>query len=97
MQHISHVFNSLYVCLDLLDDPGLPLRLLGGAAALVDPLSQTLDVSLGVQEVRVVRVVLWGVLEQVLEQNKNTKGINLPLHEPLVTKRRRSLGSDILR
>lgn len=52
------MFNSLYVRLNLLDDPGLPFCLLSGATALIDLLSQSLDVPLGVQQVRVVRVVL---------------------------------------
>lgn len=57
------MFNSFYVSLNLLDDPGLPLRLLGGATALVDLLGQSLDVPLGVQQVSVVRVVFSGVFE----------------------------------
>lgn len=60
------MFNSLYMCLDLLDDSGLPLHLLGGAAPFIDLLSQALDVPLGVQEEGVVRVVLRGVFQQVL-------------------------------
>ena len=43
------MFDPLYVRLDLLDDPGLPLCLLGRAAALIDLLGQSLDVPLGVQ------------------------------------------------
>ncbi len=43
------MFNSLYVRLDLLDDPGLPLCLLSRAAALIDLFGQSLDVPLGVQ------------------------------------------------
>lgn len=74
-----HVFNSFYVRLDLLNDPGLPLRLLGRATALVDLLSQSLDVPLGVQQVRVVWVVFSGVFEQVLQQQNTTKYIKLPL------------------
>ena len=52
------MFNTLYMCLDLLDDSGLPLRLLSGATALIDLLSQSLDVPLGVQQEGVVWVVL---------------------------------------
>lgn len=69
------MFNSFYVRLNLLDDPGLPLRLLGRATALVDLLGQPLDVPLGVQQVGVVRVVFSGVFEQVL-QTANTDGPN---------------------
>lgn len=83
------MFNALYVRLDLLDDSGLPLCLLGRAAALVDLLGQPLDVPLGVQQVRVVRVILWRVLEQILEQTTQTQiYIYLPSHELLVTKHR---------
>ena len=67
------MFNSLYVRLDLLDDPGLPLCLLSRATALIDLLGQPLDVPLGVEQVRVVRVILWGVLEQVLKQTTQTQ------------------------
>ncbi len=43
------MFHSLYVRLDLLDDSGLPLCLLSGPAAFIDPLGQSFDVPLGVQ------------------------------------------------
>lgn len=66
------MFNSFDVRLNLLDDPGLPLRLLGRTTALVDLLGQSLDIPLGVQQVRVVRVVLWSVLEQVLQNRHGT-------------------------
>lgn len=60
------MLHPLDVCLDLLHDPRLPLRLLRIAPALVDALCQALDVLLGVHQVAVVWVVLWGVLQQVL-------------------------------
>ncbi|TNN37044.1 hypothetical protein EYF80_052787 [Liparis tanakae] len=44
------MFHALYVRLDLLDDPGLSLRLLRRATPLIDPLGQSLDVPLGVQQ-----------------------------------------------
>lgn len=67
------MFNSFYVRLDLLNDPGFPLRLLSRATAFINPLSQSLDVSLGVQQERMVWVILWRVLKQVLEQTTKTR------------------------
>lgn len=79
------MFNSFYVSLNLLDDPGLPLRLLGRATALVDLLGQSLDVPLGVQQVSVVRVVFSGVFEQVLQQQDTAKYIKLSVNTKVLT------------
>lgn len=62
------MFNSLYVSLDLLDNPGLPLRLLSGATPLVDFLRQSFDVLLRVQQKLMIWMILWRVFQQVLEQ-----------------------------
>ena len=66
--HVLHPFN---VGLDLLHDPGIPLHLLCALHALVDPLGHLLDVTLGIDEERVVGVVLWRVLQQVLPRGHN--------------------------
>lgn len=46
---MSHVLDSFYVCLNLLDDPGFPLCLLSRASSFIDLLRQSFNVPLGVQ------------------------------------------------
>lgn len=60
---LSYMLHPLYVCLDLLHDPRLPLHLLRVPSSFIDPLSQSLYVLLSIQQVRVVWVVLWSVFQ----------------------------------
>lgn len=62
----TYVLHPFDVGLNLLHDPGIPLHLLRTLHALVDPLGHLLDVALGIDEERVVGVVLWCMLQQVL-------------------------------
>lgn len=62
------MFNPLYVSLDLLDNPGLPLRLFSGATPLVDFLCQSFDVLLRVQQKQIIWMILRCVFQQVLDQ-----------------------------
>lgn len=78
---IIHMFHSLDMRLNLLNDPGLPLRLFSRATSFINLLCQPLDVPLGVQQEGVVRVVIWGVLQKVLHtliQNRFTVGKQTP-------------------
>lgn len=62
----THILHALDVSLDLLQDAGVPLCLLRAPHALVDAFRHLLDVPLCVQQEWVVRVVLRGVLQEVL-------------------------------
>lgn len=79
------MFNSFYVRLNLLDDPSLPLSLLSWATALIDLLCQFLNVPLGVQQVMVVRVIVWSVFEQVLDQKRHMRHMLISLHISFVS------------
>lgn len=65
-QGCTHILHALDVSLDLLQHAGVPLGLLGTPHALVDALSHLLDVPLCIQQEWVVRVVLRGVLQEIL-------------------------------
>lgn len=75
----TYILHPFDVGLDLLHDPSVPLHLLRALHALVDPLSHLFDVALGVDEERVVGVVLWRVLQQVLPRDR--AGVS-PLAKP---------------
>lgn len=76
---LTHILHALDVRLDLLQHPGAPLRLLRAPHTLVDALGHLLDVALGVQQQRAVRVVLGGVLQEVLG---GTRGRSVCLAAP---------------
>lgn len=68
----SHMLHALDVRFDLLHDTGLSLQLLRGASALVDPLSQPLDVLLGILQEQVVGVILRSVFQKILKHRNRT-------------------------